>query len=185
MIEANHDKMSSFYQSVISRIIKELIFFHKNYEKALVFLKEQLVIFPNSPEALFHFGYCKNRLGEYKLGISSHTKALSLLDKNDINKAIISNLNIEIGRFTIINDNNNGIDNLLEAHSLFPKSKPIIRHIIRYYLVNNQKSKAINFLHKINSSYSEKNIISELKKESHWERQEIESLKSIFPNFSF
>lgn len=181
MIEANHDKTSSFYQSVISRIIKELIFFHKNYEKALIFLEEQLGIFPKSPEALFHFGYCKNRLGEYEIGISSHTKALSLLDKNEINKSIISNLNIEIGRFSIINGNNNGIDNLLEAHSLFPKSKPIIRHIIRYYLINNQKNQAMVFLHKINSSYSETDLLIELKKELHWEKQEIQS---IFPNLT-
>lgn len=181
MLEANHDKVSSFYQSVISRIIKELIFFHKNYEKALFFLEEQLEIFPKSPEALFHFGYCKNRLGEFELGIESHNKALSMLEKNDINKAIISNLNIEIGRFSIINGNNKGIDNLLQAHSLFPKSKPIIRHIIRYYIVNNQKDIALDFLHKINNSYSENDILTELKKESNWEKQEIQSIFTNLP----
>jgi glycosyltransferase involved in cell wall biosynthesis len=178
------EKSSSFYQSVLSRIIKTLIFFHKNYIEALKYIEEQLKVGDPSYECLFHLGLCKNRLDNS--GIQIHLELLDKIALTELTKPLISNIYIELGRFSL--DINDKLNYLLKAHNIFPNSKPIIRYIIFNYLYNNDIDNASLFLRKINPTIKDINIntlIQELKKEKSWEKKESEVIDSIFTNLSF
>ncbi len=189
-IKDNNIDNFNFSYSVINRIIKELIFFHKDYNNALYFIEEELKFIPNSIEGLFHLGYCKNRLNDIDKGIQIQKKALELIEENQLSRPIIANLCVEIGRF------DNDVTFLLRANKIFPNSVPIIRHIIRVSLYNNDIEKTKYFfsiINKLDGLELNNNIlkdkatlfnllIKELNKEESWEKHElyfINKLKSI------
>ncbi len=171
--ESVQNKKNSVNQSILSRIEKVLLFHVKDFVKAKIFIQKHLILSPDSPEVLFHLGYCKNRLGQIEEGLNIHKKLLESLKEDNFNQPLISNICIEIGRF------GKDINYLERAEQIFPKSIAIKRHILKYYYLKNNQDKIFEYYKLLNENEIgtdtkniEQKVIEELLKENSWEQWE-------------
>jgi glycosyltransferase involved in cell wall biosynthesis len=133
-----------FHENILARIIIVLISHIKNYPLAINYLNQKIAEFPESAERCYFAGKWQNNSGYFKEAIISLKKALDLSGQN-----INPNIYFELGRALINNGNKSeGLHYLLEAAKFIPEFFPLNIHLLKYYLLEGNLSKATGYYFK-------------------------------------
>jgi tetratricopeptide (TPR) repeat protein len=148
------NKSYIFYGELLVKITGTMAFCTQNYKECLIFVDELLKVSPKFLDALFLLGYCKQNIGNYKEAVKVYQQILNLSVNNNeqlnplgltsLEASLIPLVKFNLGRcFTNLENKVKGIDYLEQSLNLSPDSKQTLIHLIRYYLLENNLTKAL------------------------------------------
>jgi glycosyltransferase involved in cell wall biosynthesis len=158
--ESKLPKNDLVYGSVLIKLISELIYNHEDYEAALPFIEELLLISPGFPDALFYRALCLQNLDQPDEAFAIYEKLLELFSQDsDFNplgivsqeKSLVPVLLVEMSNISLEQaDKQKGLLFLEYAYKIVPNASPVLYHLIKYHLLENNLNEAIKYYLKTN-----------------------------------